>query len=925
MRRQIHTFNGLLRIYNKYLRKRKNLLLADKNIRRQRILAKHIDRLYVKLMSVKLSIQKGVVATTVVLGALALPPQEARAQTSFELPSGNPFGLSYVDRNSAPTFADLDGDGDLDMLTGAYYGNFYYFKNTGTALLPTFAGGQSNPFGLSSSGYYSSPVATFADLDGDGDFDILAGDNYGGFKYFQNTGTPTSPAYVAGISNPFGITAAGNKLLASPGDLDGDGDLDILIGYNDGSFKYFKNTGTASSPNFAAAQSNPFGIISPGGQVKSDFADVDGDGDLDMVACSSGTGIYYFENTGTALVPAFSPFQINPFQLSNDYYESVPAFADLNGDGKMDVVLGNSDGNYIFFENYLSKPCTSEQTVSAALLTLCNSGATTINVGSSETGISYSLRNDLNDTIVAGPIAGTGSGIAFNTGMIAATTKYNVYANRTGESSYIYKPGHTTLAGTANNIPVGGSQYTIEVWINSASISGASGLVGWGTYAVQHQCNAFRFNGAYQLINYWWGNDFAVNTPNLADGKWHHCVATYNGTTNSIYVDGVLMGSRTIGANPPNVGSANNLEIGSTLNGGEVFQGALDNIRIWNTGKTQLEIQALYSSCSIPATTPGLVAYYTFSEASGTILDGTTNANHLNYSGARRKRNGSACGSCLAEMTQTVTVTVKPKATNTMTIKVCSGEDFTYADGTAATNITSNTSHSSTLAGVAANGCDSIVIQNITSIPVKVGSVNKTICTGESILVNGTTYNAANPTGTEVFTNVGLHGCDSTVTVNLTSTIIDLATTIVNNTITVNESSATYRWLDCRNSDAIIPAETAQSYNASSDGIYAVEVTVGNCMDTSDCQNLLITGVKGITRANIYIYPNPTDGLFTIKFTDQEEKANYILTTIEGKIVSGGSMAENNTVLDLSKESQGIYFLILKQENTNEVYKVVRH
>ena len=100
-----------------------------------------------------------------------------------------------VGNYSQPTFVDLDNDGDKDALIGASDGKLYFYKNTGTASASKFTAQtvNNNPFNAIDVGIEAAPE--FADMDGDGDVDLFVGESSGGIKYFiQNLSDNTPPA-----------------------------------------------------------------------------------------------------------------------------------------------------------------------------------------------------------------------------------------------------------------------------------------------------------------------------------------------------------------------------------------------------------------------------------------------------------------------------------------------------------------------------------------------------------------------------------------------------------------------------------------------------------------------------------------------------------------------------------------------------------
>ncbi len=275
------------------------------------------------------------------------------ADPIFTLTTLNPFGLRNVGFYANPIFADIDGDDDLDAFVGEYDSGMVLFWNNGTRNMPEFGFPISNPFGLGIVREYAHP--SLVDIDGDGDLDLFIGRGgyyHAGEKFFfENTGTSAIPEFAAPIINPFGLDYDGYRASPTFVDIDDDGDQDAFVGEADGNTLFFRNTGTANNPAFAAASTNPFGLIDVGYDANPTFVDIDGDGDQDAFVGKEDGSTLFFRNTGAANNPVFAAAGTNPFGLIDIGLESSPSFADIDNDGDQDAFVGERGGNIIFFVN----------------------------------------------------------------------------------------------------------------------------------------------------------------------------------------------------------------------------------------------------------------------------------------------------------------------------------------------------------------------------------------------------------------------------------------------------------------------------------------------------------------------------------------------------------------------------------------------
>ncbi len=119
---------------------------------------------------------------------------------------------------------------------------------------------------------------------------------------------------------------------------------------------------------------------------------------------------------------------------------------------------------------------------------------------------------------------------------------------------------------------------------------------------------------------------------------------------------------------------------------------------------------------------------------------------------------------CQATLVQNETLTINPTSRDTIAATLCENESI---EVNGVTYNQANPNGTEIISNGAANGCDSIVVVNLSFFSPVVFDLNQTLCEGESITVNGSVYNQSNPTGTEVISGGAANGCDSTINVNL--------------------------------------------------------------------------------------------------------------------------------------------------------------
>lgn len=257
-----------------------------------------------------------------------------------------------VGNNSSPVFVDIDNDGDLDLFIGSFNnpnGSIHFLENTGTVSNPSFYYSDSQYFNI-----MSDLVVTpaFGDLDNDGDYDLLAGKLNGTIDFYLNNGTPVSANFQNSIllrNNNDDSIDVGSSSSPFLMDVDGDSDLDLAIGGFNGKLSFYENTGNPASYEFT---SNPayFGTLDIGDNSTPFFIDYNEDDVLDLFSGSRNGEMFYFRNDGNNISPIWSLIT-NQFIHDNFGGNTFPCFFDIDNDTDSDLFLGNVKGGLYFYLN----------------------------------------------------------------------------------------------------------------------------------------------------------------------------------------------------------------------------------------------------------------------------------------------------------------------------------------------------------------------------------------------------------------------------------------------------------------------------------------------------------------------------------------------------------------------------------------------
>ncbi len=291
--------------------------------------------------------------------------------------------------------------------------------------------------------------------------------------------------------------------------------------------------------------------------------------------------------------------------------------------------------------------------------------------------------------------------------------------------------------------------------------------------------------------------------------------------------------------------------------------------------------------------------------------------------------NSAGCDSVIQ-----VELVINPTYDLNETVQICSGDDYTFPDGSTQTNITASTTYTSSLSTGA--GCDSLITTTVNPLSAITSDVTEEVCFGSDYVTADINLTNLTADTTVVRTYTASAGCDSTVTYTIMvfEQAVSVSANAENTEATIDPIigiPVLWQWFDC-GSNTAIAGEDMGSYAIPSD-VTSIEVSVqgsfpiGNdtCVAVSNCVMLMndtSTSIADLSAMGIQIFPNPS--IADLSILNQEGRMiDVLITDMIGQVVYQG-MSNENMLINTSTWSEGVYSITLDVDDTRQSLEVIK-
>jgi subtilisin-like proprotein convertase family protein len=267
------------------------------------------------------------------------------------------------------------------------------------------------------------------------------------------------------------------------------------------------------------------------------------------------------------------------------------------------------------------------------------------------------------------------------------------------------------------------------------------------------------------------------------------------------------------------------------------------------------------------------------------------------------------------DSTVILTLTVVPSFNSTEEALICDGDTYIFGSQ----SLTSAGSYTEVF--TSAGGCDSTVVLTLSLASNYFFTNSVSICSGDTYTFPDGTVGSTTQSYTSSFTSID--GCDSIIVTNLTVNELDVTVIQTGATLTASQTGASYQWFDCI-SGTIVAGATNASFTSPVNGQFAVIVSASNCLDTSACFVVDYTNVGQFDLSQLMVYPNPTNGELTIKWSGALEQIE-ILDALGRLVYTASENLSEQLTLNIAYVQRGVYFIHLYHANGVHVSEIVKY